>query len=180
MPAPEAHELHVTLEIPALPDRALLRFGMPAWAPGSYMVRDFARHVYDLAVTDLRGRPLATDRLDKQRWEVATGGQGVRIRYRVFAFEETVRTSFFDDRHAYWNGTSVFFYVEDELARPCEVEVAPRRGWQVSTALPPAGRLSAEFRTPVLLPATVGFARAGERFQVRSAAGLHLTGTVSA
>jgi predicted metalloprotease with PDZ domain len=60
MPEPQSHELHVTLEIPPLPDRALLRFGMPAWAPGSYMVRDFARHVYDLAVTDLRGRPLPT------------------------------------------------------------------------------------------------------------------------
>jgi predicted metalloprotease with PDZ domain len=70
---------------------------------------------------------------------VAAGGQGVRIRYRVFAFEESVRTSFFDDRHAYWNGTSLFFYVEEELGRPCEVDVVPRRGWQVSTALPPVG-----------------------------------------
>jgi predicted metalloprotease with PDZ domain len=136
MPEPQSHELHVTLDIPPLPDHPLLRFGMPAWAPGSYMVRDFARHVYDLVVTDLRGRPLPTERLDKQRWEVASGGQGLRIRYRVFAFEETVRTSFFDDRHAYWNGTSVLFYVEDELGRPCEVDVVPRRGWQVSTALP--------------------------------------------
>ncbi len=139
MPEPQSHELHVTMEIPALPDRALLRFGMPAWAPGSYMVRDFARHVYDLTVTDLRGRPLPTERLDKQRWEVASGGQAVRIRYRVFAFEETVRTSFFDDRHAYWNGTSLFFYVDDELGRPVEVDVVPRRGWQVSTALPRVG-----------------------------------------
>ena len=58
------------------PTGPLLRFGMPAWAPGSYMVRDFARHVYDLAVTDVRGRPLPVERLDKQRWEVAAGGQG--------------------------------------------------------------------------------------------------------
>jgi predicted metalloprotease with PDZ domain len=136
MPEPASHELVVTMDVPAAPDRALLRFGMPAWAPGSYMVRDFARHIYDLEVTDGRGRPLPTERLDKQRWEVAASGQAVRIRYRVFAFEESVRTSFFDDRHAYWNGTSLLCYVEGELDRPCEVTVAPRPGWRVSTALP--------------------------------------------
>jgi predicted metalloprotease with PDZ domain len=146
MPDPADHELVVTMEVPAAPDRALLRFAMPAWAPGSYMVRDFARHVYDLQVTDLRGRPLPTERLDKQRWEVAAGGQAVRIRYRVFAFEETVRTSTFDDRHAYWNGTSLFFYVEGELDRPCLVEVVPRRGWQVSTALEPVPRQRFTYR----------------------------------
>jgi predicted metalloprotease with PDZ domain len=133
---PQSHELQLRMEVPALPERSLIRFAMPAWAPGSYMIRDFARHVYDLRVTDLRGQPLPLERLDKQRWEVASGGQPLRVQWRVFAFEESVRTSFFDDRHAFFNGSSVFFYVEDELQRPCEVEVEPRRGWQVSTALP--------------------------------------------
>jgi predicted metalloprotease with PDZ domain len=136
MPEPQSHELHVVMDVPALPERAVLRFAMPAWAPGSYMIRDFARNVYDLTVTDERGRPLPVERLDKQRWEVGSGGRPLRIRYRVFAFEETVRTSYLDDRHAYWNGTSVFFYVEDELERPCDVVVEPRRGWRVATALP--------------------------------------------
>ena len=146
MPEPQSHELQLTMDIPALTDRALLRFAMPAWAPGSYMVRDFARHVYDLQVTDDRGRPLPVERLDKQRWEVASGGRPVRVRYRVFAFEETVRTSFFDDRHAYWNGTSVFFYVEEEMDRPHQVQVVPRRGWRVSTALPPVAGQSSTYR----------------------------------
>ncbi len=133
---PASHEIEVRMEVPALPERTLLRFGMPAWAPGSYMIRDFARHVYDLRVVDGRGRELPVERLDKQRWEVLSSGQPLRITWRVFAFEESVRTSFFDDRHAFFNGTSVFFYLEDELGRPCEVEVEPRRGWTVSTPLP--------------------------------------------
>jgi predicted metalloprotease with PDZ domain len=153
MPEPASHELVVTMEVPAAPDRTLLRFGMPAWAPGSYMIRDFARHIYDLEVTDGRGRPLATERLDKQRWEVAAAGQAVRIRYRVFAFEESVRTSFFDDRHAYWNGTSLFCYVEGELDRPCEVTVRPRPGWRVSTALPAARGRRGEANASVYLAA---------------------------
>jgi predicted metalloprotease with PDZ domain len=133
---PHSHELQLRLEVPALPERTLLRFAMPAWAPGSYMIRDFARHVYDLRVTDLRGRSLPLERLDKQRWEVVSAGQPVRIEWRVFAFEETVRTSFFDDRHAYFNGSSVFFYLPEELERPCLVEIEPPRGWVISTALP--------------------------------------------
>jgi len=143
LPEPQSHEIAVVMQVPALPGREVLRFAMPAWAPGSYMIRDFARHVYDLAVTDERGRPLPCRRLDKQRWEVAAAGRAVRVSYRVFAFEETVRTSCFDDRHAFWNGTSLFFYVEGELERPCEVAVQPPQGWRVSTALPaarPGGR----------------------------------------
>jgi predicted metalloprotease with PDZ domain len=140
MPEPQSHELHVTMKVPALPDRARLRLGLPAWAPGSYMVRDFARHIYDLVITNEKGVALPVVRLDKQRWEVSSEGAAVTISYRIFAFEESVRTSIFDDQHAFWNGTSVFFYVEDELDRACEVEVLPRAGWRVSTALPAAAR----------------------------------------
>jgi predicted metalloprotease with PDZ domain len=140
MPEPQSHELVLAMEIPAMPERARLRIGMPAWAPGSYMVRDFARHIYDLEITDLRGKPLPVVRLDKQRWEIASEGRPVRVAYRIFAFEETVRTSIFDDQHAFWNGTSVFFYVEDDLGRPIEVEVTPREGWRISTALPAVPR----------------------------------------
>jgi predicted metalloprotease with PDZ domain len=139
MPSPQSHELVVTMKIPALAESEV-RIGMPAWAPGSYMVRDFARHVYDFEVRDERGRALEFTRLDKQRWEIFTGGNAVTVSYRIFAFEESVRTSIFDDQHAFWNGSSLCFYVEDELDRPCEVEVVPRAGWRVSTALPPVAR----------------------------------------
>ena len=127
------------MRVPALPGRDAVEIVFPAWAPGSYLVRDFVRHVFRLAVTDARGRPLARERLDKQRWRVAPAGAPFRVRYRVFAFEASVRTSFLDDSHGYWNGTSLFFFVAGELARPCRVTVVPpaRAGWRVATALPP-------------------------------------------
>src|SRR5438046_1601090 len=137
MPEPVSHELVVEMEVPALPHRSALDLVFPAWAPGSYLVRDFVRHVYDLAITDAGGHPLPVERVDKQRWRVRSEGRAVRARYRVFAFEQSVRTSFFDDTHAFWNGTSLFFFVDGELDRPCVVTVAPRRGWPVATALRP-------------------------------------------
>ena len=56
MPDPASHEFEVEMRMPALPGRASADIVFPAWAPGSYLVRDFVRHVYRLRVTDGRGR----------------------------------------------------------------------------------------------------------------------------
>jgi len=148
MPEPASHEYEIDMLVPALPGRDQVEIVFPAWAPGSYMVRDFVRHLTGLTVRDGAGHalpPASVVRLDKQRWRIASGGRPFRVRYRIFAFEAKVRTSFLDDSHAYWNGTSLFFFVEGELARRCEVAVVlPDRRWRVATALPaiPGRRLS--------------------------------------
>jgi len=138
MPEPQSHEFHVTLEIPALPGSArdTIDVVFPAWAPGSYLVRDFARHIYDLEIRDRAGAAVVHERMDKQRWRLRTDGRPVTLRYRVFAFEVSVRTSFLDDSHAFLSGTSLFFFVDGEIARPCVVAVEPPAGWRISTALP--------------------------------------------
>src|SRR5689334_3767945 len=59
MPDPRDHEFVVELRVPALPHRPTVELAFPAWAPGSYMIRDFVRHVYDLTITDVRGRALS-------------------------------------------------------------------------------------------------------------------------
>jgi predicted metalloprotease with PDZ domain len=148
MPEPASHEYEIDMLVPALPGRDEVEIVFPAWAPGSYMVRDFVRHLTGLTVRDSAGRALPSAdvvRLDKQRWRITSGGRPFHVRYRIFAFEPTVRTSFLDDSHAYWNGTSLFFFVDGELGRRCEVTVAlPDRRWRVATALPaiPGRRLS--------------------------------------
>lgn len=148
MPDPGSHEFHLEMLVPALPERATAELVFPTWAPGSYLVRDFVRHVYGLAITDDRGKPLPHERLDKQRWRVSSGGRAFRVRYQVFAFEQSVRTSFLDRSHAYWNGTSLFFLVADELDRPCQVAVQrpPRTRWHIDTALPAVTGRADHFR----------------------------------
>jgi predicted metalloprotease with PDZ domain len=175
MPEPVSHELHVTMEIPALPDRPTLDLVFPAWAPGSYLVRDFVRHVYDLSITDRQGRPVPGERLDKLRWRVRSDGRPVRVSYRVFAFEQSVRTSFLDDSHAFWNGTSMFFFVDGETGRPCQLDVAAPPAWKISTALAPIrGRSyrAEDYDQLVDMPVEVGthqrhsFRVGGTRFEV--------------
>lgn len=145
MAAPHTHEYQVTMRVPALSGKSTVDLAFPAWAPGSYMVRDFARHIYDLRWQDERGRDLPCERLDKQTWRVTAGGRPFTVRYTVFAFEPTVRTSCLDDQHGYWNGTSLFFYVPGETERRHIVKVVAPRPWRVSTALPsaPGGRFVA-------------------------------------
>src|ERR1039457_7289144 len=114
MPEPQSHEFHITVEIPAMPGGENINVVFPAWAPGSYLVRDFSRHIYDLDIRDRAGKAVPHERLDKQRWRLTTVGRSVTIRYRVFAFEVSVRTSFLDDSHAFLSGTSLFFFVDGE------------------------------------------------------------------
>jgi predicted metalloprotease with PDZ domain len=136
MPEPQSHEFEITVEIPATPGREAVDILFPAWAPGSYLVRDFSRHVYDLEVRDGSGKALFCERMDKSRWRLHGDGRPLVVHYRVFAFETSVRTSFLDDSHAFLSGTSLFFLVEGEAKRPCVLTLDLPAGWRASTALP--------------------------------------------
>lgn len=139
MPEPETHLFHVEMGIEGA--AGALRLAMPAWAPGSYLVRDFARHVQDFEVVDARGRALAWERVDKQTWEVQPGGaRKVVVRYKVYANELSVQSSHLDATHGYGNGTSLFLYVENLKETPATLTIQPPRGWHVDVALPETGR----------------------------------------
>ncbi len=138
MSRPETHLLEVEARLrwragaPARVD-----FVMPVWTPGSYLVREFERHVRDFAATDGGGRALQWSKASKNTWRVETaGGRDVRVRYNVYANELTVRTSELNDRHAFWNNTALLMYPEGHLAAPSTVRVAPREGWKIATGLP--------------------------------------------
>jgi predicted metalloprotease with PDZ domain len=139
MPDPRSHEFHITLDIPALPGRSHLDLVFPAWAPGSYLVRDFSRHVFGLTVTSA-GQELECQRLDKLRWRVPSQGQALRVSYRVFAFDVSVRTSFLDQDRGFMLGTSLYFLVDGEEGRPCVLDVEVPEGWRAYSGLPSVSR----------------------------------------
>ncbi|MEM7152915.1 MAG: PDZ domain-containing protein [Myxococcota bacterium] len=137
IPDPHRQYVHVTMELsPARGKHSTL--AMPAWTPGSYLVRDHARHVYDVRATDRKGAALRVEHTDKQSWTVHHGGRPFTVRYRVFANEASVRTSHVDDRHASLMGTSIFLYVVGELSRGAHVDITLPPKWSAHTALAPA------------------------------------------
>lgn len=159
IPQPHTQYVHVDMHVSGTRGRHV-DVAMPAWTPGSYLVRDFGRHVYDVLATDDDGKRLAFDRLDKQTWRVHHRGADFRVRYRVFADELSVRTSYLDSRFAVLNGTSVFLYVVGQLDRTSTLNVAPPVGWQVHTALPAAGKgwQAADYDTLADSPLVLGLA----------------------
>jgi predicted metalloprotease with PDZ domain len=141
MPEPHTHLLQVEMRVRGaaanLP--AQVDFVMPVWTPGSYLVREYARHVQDFAATDAGGKSLAWRKVNKNTWRVETAGAGVRevrLNYNVYANELSVRTNELHDRHAFWNNAATLMYVDGQLAAPSNVRVVPFGDWKIATGLP--------------------------------------------
>lgn len=139
MPKPETHLLEVEMRLKwsQMPEKAELK--MPVWTPGSYLVREFARHVQDFGVKNAAGSDLAWSKINKNTWQVETKGSSeVVATYRVYANELTVRTNELNDEHAFWNNSALLLFVKDQLKAPSTVTVNPFGGWKVATGLPKA------------------------------------------
>ncbi len=123
-----------------------LELWLPVWTPGSYLVREYARHVQDFEAQDTAGRPLPWARVDKNTWRLPRPESGAaQVRYRVYANDLTVRTNHLEGGHAYLNGAATFVTSDRHRAESCELTVEVPEGWNVHCALPrgPAGELRA-------------------------------------
>lgn len=134
-PEPHTHYMDVDMKIDVNQEQ-VIEVKMPVWAPGSYLVREFARNVEGFTAT-AAGKPLEVIKTDKNTWRINTNkANSVNVKYKVYAFELTVRTSFVDASHAYINGSSVFMYVEGLKDVPCSVRINLPLNWQrISTGL---------------------------------------------
>lgn len=135
-----AHLFAVSIEINE-PDPAGQRLSLPTWAPGSYMVREFARHIVEIRAHvrgKSRNRALTLTKLDKCTWQAPACEGPLVVEYLVYAFDVSVRAAHVDATHAFFNGSSVFLSVEGQSSRRCELEIVqplgePFAGWRVST-----------------------------------------------
>ncbi|MGE0592398.1 MAG: M61 family metallopeptidase [Vicinamibacterales bacterium] len=131
-PAPHTHYVEVEARVPAA-GRREVELMMAVWTPGSYMVREYARHVEGVEATGAGGRALAIDKSRKNRWTVRTDGADVvTVRYRVYGREMTVRTNWVEAGFAMLNGAPTFLTLADGLTRPHEVTIEPAAGWATS------------------------------------------------
>ncbi|HEU4394801.1 MAG TPA: hypothetical protein VFS92_04485, partial [Planctomycetota bacterium] len=94
--------LRLSLEIPAPVPSGGIVLRLPAWSPGSYMIREYARHLERVEARDARGRALRVRREAKDRGSVAPPSSGaVRVAWSVYANELSVRSNHLDDTHAF-------------------------------------------------------------------------------
>ena len=110
---------------------------MPVWTPGSYLIREFERHVQDFAA-DANGRALDWTKINKNIWRVKTNGvRAWHVVYRVYANELSVRTSELNSDHAFWNNAALLMYPEGQIGASSILRIVPASGWKIATGLPP-------------------------------------------
>jgi len=132
---PQAHYAEVQMDISGL-SKNYIDVKMPVWAPGSYLIREFSKSVEGFTAVS-GGHQLRSEKLKKNTWRIYTiDAKSVRINYRVYAFEISVRTPFIDAGHAFLSPTGIFMYPDHELALESTVKIIPFKGWgTVSTGL---------------------------------------------
>jgi predicted metalloprotease with PDZ domain len=133
-------------------EREVLVF-LPAWTPGSYLVRDYSRHLSRIAATDaVSGATVACRKVSKNRFALTVPATTERLRlsYRVYAHELSVRTADVTGEHAFWNHACLLLWPVDRPLLPAIIEVVFPEAWQLACALPACPTESAEAR-----PATI-------------------------
>jgi predicted metalloprotease with PDZ domain len=135
---PQAHLFEVTCTV-ARPDTQGQTFSLPAWIPGSYLIREFARHIVTLKAS-CNGKPVKTTKLDKHTWHCAPCKGALTLIYQVYAWDLSVRGAHLDTTHGFFNGTSVFLMAHGLEDEAHAVEILPPAGkqykeWRVATAM---------------------------------------------
>jgi len=164
MPQPETHLFEVMLQVKGW-QSSVLDLKMPVWTPGSYLVREYARHLQDFQANG--NQPLSWQKLGKNHWQINTTeaeeiAPEITVCYRIYANELTVRTNHLDQTHGYFNGAALFFYLPGFEQHPIRVTIVPPKPeWRVSTALPAVPSLentfeATDFDTLVDSPFEVG------------------------
>jgi len=133
-----AHLFEITLTV-AVPDPAGQVFALPAWIPGSYMIREFARNIVQIRA-ESQGETVILKKRDKHSWQAAPCTGPLTLHYDVYAWDLSVRAAHLDQTHGFFNGTSVFLCAQGQEGMPHVVDIQRPPGddcrtWRVATSL---------------------------------------------
>jgi predicted metalloprotease with PDZ domain len=127
-PSPLTHYAEVEAIFPA--QAGTLDLFMAVWTPGSYLVREYSRHLEGVTAWDFDGQALTVRKTRKNRWQIETSRAGeVRVKYRVYCHEMSVRTNWVDETFAILQGAATYLSVVDRLHNPHEVTFVLPDGW---------------------------------------------------
>ena len=135
---PHAHLYQVSVTV-VDPDPAGQRFRLPTWIPGSYLIREFARHFVHVRAEAERGE-IGITKEAKDLWRAAPCFGPLTVVAHVYAYDLSVRTAYLDGTRGYFNGSAVFLCPEGREDAPCTVDIVPPDPafgeWRVATTLP--------------------------------------------
>lgn len=135
---PNAHLFEVACTVPS-PNPEGQNFILPAWIPGSYLIREFAKNIVTFKAENADG-PVKHQKTDKDTFAVDGCAGPLKVTLQYYAWDLSVRSAHLDGTHAFFNGTSLFLRPEGQEAGPFSVELqarndAPYDGWRVATSM---------------------------------------------
>ena len=131
------HRFGVSMTIPEPRANGQI-LALPAWIPGSYLIRDFSRHIERIEAWSGRKRVDLT-KINNHAWRANRCSGPLRIEIVVYAWDLSVRGAHLDESHGFFNGTSVFLMARGLEHVRCRLTIEPPRGadgWSVFTSLP--------------------------------------------
>ena len=134
-PEAQAHYADIEMNISGIKQN-ILDLKMPVWTPGSYLLREFSKNVESFSA-EAQGKVLDVKKIRKNSWQIPTAHtSAIKVKYRVYAFELSVRTSLIDVSHAFLSTSGMFTYPAGMLHHPSTIHIMPYKGWnKVSTSL---------------------------------------------
>lgn len=120
------------------PDREQ-RFTMPSWIPGSYLLREYARHIVSIRAEE-NGQVVEIKKVSKSTWSCRNAGPLLTVTIEVFALDRSVRGAYLDGRRGFFNGTCLFLSPEGREEEPVQVRLERPvdlrcKHWRVATAM---------------------------------------------
>ena len=137
-PDPKAHQWHITLKFQNPSDSSVV-LKLPNWVPGSYLIRDFSRHIITISA-ECDGQPAALSQTAKNIWQTSPKSGHWVIRYTAYAFDLSVRGSFLDTNRGFFDGSCLFFSIEGRLkdTHSLSFNDLPKE-WRIATSMPRTG-----------------------------------------
>ncbi len=139
---PAAHLFNIQMQIPKGSPNGL-KVSMPNWIPGSYLIRDFARHI--VSIEAFRGiadklSKMVLEKIDSNTWLCENESGPITLKYTVYAWDLSVRGAHLDETHAFFNPCSLFLQVVGQESSACKVTIVPPNcaaasQWRVATTL---------------------------------------------
>ena len=136
-----AHRFRVKLHI-ANPNPSGQILQMPAWIPGSYLIRDFSKHIETIEAYSASDnhKKLMLERIDNDHWQLPPSKGPVEVLTTVYAFDSSVRAAYLDTERAFFNATSLCLAVNGQEHLPCSLAIVPPElafadHWTVQTTL---------------------------------------------
>ena len=133
---PQNHYYQIEMDVEDF-KKSSFEIKLPVWAPGSYLVREFSKNINLVRAYDAKGKEIKVEKKKKNEWTIYSKNSSfVRVKYEVYAFELSVRTSFLDLTHGFVSGSGVFMYVDELMSNKGKVNIYPHSAFKkVTTAL---------------------------------------------